>query len=137
MIKKIEHIGVAVKDLNEAEKFYSESLSIDILDREVHGDMKVSFLCVGETSIELLEGLSPDSVIAKFIEKRGEGIHHIAFEVDDIDNALDTLKKQGVSLIDQKPRSGAHNSRVAFLNPKAAHGILVELVEPAKKIDRH
>ena len=133
MIKKIEHIGVAVKNLNEAEKFYSESLSIDILDREVHGDMKVSFLCIGETSIELLEGLAPDSVIAKFIEKRGEGIHHIAFEVDDIDRALETLKKQGVSLIDQKPRSGAHNSRVAFLNPKAAHGILLELVEPAKK----
>lgn len=132
MVQKIEHIGVAVKSLEEAERFYVEGLSIDVLDREIHGDMSVSFLSVGETKIELLQAIDPGSVIAKFIEKRGEGIHHIAFEVDDIERALDELKARGVSLIDQKPRSGAHNSRVAFLNPKNAHGILVELVEPAR-----
>lgn len=133
MIRKIDHIGVAVKSLEKAEEFYTENLSIDILDREDHGDMTVSFLSVGDVKMELLQGLTPESVIEKFIERRGEGIHHIAFEVDDIESALGDLKKKGVSLIDQAPRSGAHNSRVAFLNPKSAHGILVELVEPAKK----
>ena len=133
MIKKIEHIGIAVKNIKEAERFYNNIFSVDVLNRETHGDMLVSFLSLGETTIELLQSLTPGSVISKYIEKRGEGIHHISFEVDDIDKALEDLKEKGVTLIDQKPRSGAHNSRVAFLNPKATYGVLVELVEPAKE----
>ncbi len=133
MIKKIAHIGVAVKDLEKTEKFYSEILSLDISDRETQGELKASFLPVGDTRIELLQSMTPNGVIAKFIEKKGEGVHHIAYEVDDINKALADLQAKGVELIDKQPRKGAHNSKVAFVNPKSSYGILVELVEPEKK----
>ena len=133
MIRKIAHIGVAVKDLCEAEKFYTDVLSMSVSDRAQHGDLKGSFLPVGGTSIELLQSTTPDGVISKFIEKNGEGVHHIAYEVDDIEKAMAHLQSKGVQLIDKQPRKGAHNSKVAFLSPKSAHGILVELVEPEKK----
>lgn len=132
MIHKIAHIGVAVKNIEEAEKFYSEVLSLKIHDREQSKEIKTTFIPVGDTAIELLQSTAPEGVIAKFIEKRGEGIHHIAYHVDNIEKALEDLKAKGVSLIDEKSRRGAHNSQVAFLNPKGTYGVLIELVEPEK-----
>jgi len=132
MIQKIAHIGVAVKNIEEAEKFYAEVLKMAILDRENLKDIKAAFIPVGDTALELLQSTAPEGVINKFIERRGEGIHHIAYEVDNIEKALEDLKAKGVPLIDEKPRKGAHNSKVAFINPKGTYGILVELVEPEK-----
>jgi methylmalonyl-CoA epimerase len=133
MILKIAHIGVAVKNVEEAEKFYSEVLGLPITGREVTPNNKVAFIPLGDTAVELLQSVKPDGAIARHIEKRGEGIHHIALEVDNIEKALEELKAKGVILIDQKPRRGAHNSKVAFLHPKNTYGVLVELVEPEKK----
>jgi len=133
MILKIAHIGVAVKNMEEAEKFYTEALSLGISDREQLREIKASFIPVGDTAIELLQSTIPEGVLAKFIEKRGEGVQHIAYQVDDIEKALEDLKAKGISLIDEEPRRGAHNSRVAFLNPKSTYGVLIELVEPEKK----
>lgn len=132
MIKKIAHIGVAVKNIEEAEKFYEEVLSLKIHDREQLGEIKASFIPVGDTAIELLQSTTQEGVISKFIEKRGEGVHHIAYQVENIDQALADLKAKGIPLIDQQARRGAHHSRVAFLNPKGTYGILIELVEPEK-----
>lgn len=133
MISKIAHIGVAVKNLEEVEKFYQEMLSLKITHREEAPGLKVSFMPVGDTAVEFLQSATPDGVIAKYIEKKGEGIHHLAYQVENIDEALAELKAKGVSLIDEKPRRGAHNSRIAFINPKNTFGVLVELVEPEKK----
>ena len=132
MIHKIAHIGVAVKNLEEVEKLYSQVLGLPIGGREVHPDNRVTFIPLGDTAIELLESVKPDGAIARHIEKRGEGIHHIALEVDNIEKALEELKGKGLVLIDQKPRKGAHNSRIAFLHPKNTYGVLLELVEPDK-----
>ncbi len=132
MIEKIAHIGVAVKNIEEAEKFYAEVLKMPIHDREQLKEIKAAFIPVGDTAIELLQSTVPEGVINKFIERRGEGIHHIAYEVDNIEKALEELKAKGVPLIDEKPRRGAHNSKVAFLNPKGSYGVLIELVEPEK-----
>lgn len=133
MISKIAHIGVAVKNLKDAEKFYSEVLSLNISDRETHGELMASFIPIGDTRIELLQSMTPTGVISKFIEKKGEGVHHIAYQVDDINKALADLQAKGIELIDKQPRKGAHNSKIAFINPKSSYGILVELVEPEKK----
>jgi methylmalonyl-CoA epimerase len=132
VIHKIAHIGVAVKNLEEVEKLYSQVLGLPIVGREVHPDNRVSFIPLGDTAIELLESVKPDGAIARHIEKRGEGIHHIALEVDNIEKALEELKAKGLVLIDQKPRKGAHNSKIAFLHPKNTYGVLLELVEPDK-----
>ena len=132
MIHKIAHIGVAVKNLEEVEKLYSQVLGLPIAGREVHPDNRVSFIPLGDTAIELLESVKPDGAIARHIEKRGEGIHHIALEVDNIEKALEELKAKGLVLIDQKPRRGAHNAKIAFLHPKNTYGVLLELVEPDK-----
>jgi methylmalonyl-CoA epimerase len=132
VIRKIAHIGVAVKNVEEVEKLYSEILGLPITGREVSPDNKVSFIPLGDTAIELLESVEPDGAIARHIEKRGEGIHHIALEVDNIEEALAELKAKGLALIDQKPRRGAHDSKIAFLHPKGTHGVLLELCEPKK-----
>ena len=132
MILKIAHIGVAVKSVEEAEKFYSQVLNLPIRGREESPENKVSFVPVGDTAVELLQGLTPEAPIFKFVEKKGEGIHHIAYQVDDIEKTLEEMKAKGVPLIDQKPRKGAHNTKIAFLHPKNTHGVLVELVEPGK-----
>ncbi len=132
MISKVAHIGVAVKDIEAAEKFYTEVLSLKVQDREEVRDLKASFIPVGDTALELLQSTTPEGVISKFIEKRGEGVQHIAYQVDNIEKALEDLKAKGVTLIDQVPRRGAHNSKVAFLNPKSTYGILIELVQPEK-----
>jgi len=132
VIRKIAHIGVAVKNVEEVEKLYSELLGLPITGREVSPDNKVSFIPLGDTAIELLESAQPDGAIARHIEKRGEGIHHIALEVDNIEQTMEELKAKGVILIDQKPRRGAHDAKIAFLHPKGTHGVLLELCESKK-----
>jgi methylmalonyl-CoA epimerase len=128
-IKRIAHIGVGVIDADKAKSLFQEMLGLPVTGEEMVGELKTVFLPVGETNLELVQSTEPDGVMKKFIEKRGEGIHHIAFEVENIDQALQELKAKGVQLIDQQPRPGAHQTRVAFLHPKGTHGILVELVE--------
>ena len=131
MIKKINHIGVAVKDLNEAIKFYEENLGLEIEGTEEIKEqkVKVAFIPLGESRIELLQSTDPNGPIAKFIEKRGEGIHHIALEVEGIEETLRKLKERGVQLIDEKPRIGAHGMKIAFLHPRGTKGVLMELCE--------
>ena len=131
MIKKINHVGVAVKDLNEAIKFYKENLGLEIEGTEEIKEqkVKVAFIPLGESRIELLQSIDPNGPIAKFIEKRGEGIHHIALEVEGIEETLQKLKEKGVQLIDEKPRIGAHEMKIAFLHPRSTKGVLLELCE--------
>ena len=133
MIRKVNHIGIAVKSIDEAVKLYTDVLGLKVQDVEVVTDQKVktAIIPVGESKIELLESTDPEGVIAKYIEKRGEGLHHLALEVENIKGALETLAKQGVALIDEKPRNGVGNTRIAFLHPKGTK-ILLELVEPGE-----
>jgi len=130
MIKKIDHIGIVVRSIEEALQVYEEALGLELNDvKEVPEQaVRVAFLPVGESELELVEPLTSDSGVAKFLEKRGEGLHHICFEVADIKAALQDLAAKGVRLIDEQPRQGAHG-RVAFLHPKSAHGVLIELIE--------
>jgi len=131
MLKKIDHLGIAVRDLDAVRRFYTEMLELPDLGEEIVAEQKVrvAFLPVGETKVELLEPTSPDSPIAKFLDSKGEGIHHVSFAVDDIDLALSKLKERGVRLIDEVPRIGAHGAKIAFLHPKASNGVLIELCE--------
>jgi len=128
---KIDHIGIAVKSIADARKLYEGILGLKYEGSETVAEQKVTtaFFPIGDTEIELLESTDPDGPIAKFIEKRGEGIQHIAFRVENIEEALEELKKQGIQLIDQKPRTGAGGARIAFLHPKATGGVLIELCE--------
>ena len=132
-IIKINHIGIAVNNIDEALKLYTEVLGLKLTNVEVVEDQKAktAFIPVGETKIELIESTSPDGTIAKYIEKRGEGLHHIALEVENIQDALKTLTEKNVPLIDEKPRKGVGNTSIAFLHPKATK-ILLELVEPGE-----
>lgn len=131
MVNKIDHLGIAVKDLDVALKFYEDVLGIKCVETEVVEDQKVktAFLPIGDTEIELLESTSEDGPIARHIEKRGEGIQHIAFKVDDIEKALEELKSKGIRLIDEKPRKGAGGAMIAFLHPKSTHGVLIEICQ--------
>lgn len=131
MIKKVDHIGIAVANLEKALKFYEETLGIKCTGVEEVADQKVrtAFLPVGDTEIELLESTDPASTVARFIEKRGEGIHHIALRVEDIEAALDKMKAAGIRLLDEVPRPGAGGARIAFLHPKDTGGVLIELTE--------
>ena len=128
-MKKIEHIGIAVKDLEAAEGLYSKLLNTKPYKRETVESERVttSFFASGPNKIELLHATSSDSPIAKFIEKRGEGIHHIAFAVDDIEAEISRLKDEGFTLIHETPKDGADGKRIAFLHPKSSGGVLVEL----------
>jgi methylmalonyl-CoA/ethylmalonyl-CoA epimerase len=128
---KVDHIGIAVQSIKETLKVYSDILGLKLEGEEVVQEQKVktAFLPIGDTEVELLESTAPDGPIAKFIEKKGEGIQHIAFLVDDIEEALKELGEKGVKLIDQKPRMGAGGKRIAFLHPKDTYGVLVELCE--------
>src|SRR6478752_9760126 len=125
----LDHVGIAVKDLSAALAFYRDALGLEIEAPEEVASQRVRahFIPVGESSIELLEATASDSAIAKFVEKRGPGIHHITLRVGDIRAVLDQLKARGVRLVDQEPRPGAEGSLVAFIHPSAAHGVLVEL----------
>jgi methylmalonyl-CoA epimerase len=125
----LDHIGIAVGDLGEALKFYRDALGLEIEAPEEVASQRVRahFIPVGESAIELLEATADDSPIAKYVAKRGPGIHHITLRVDDIRAALAQLQAKGVRLIDEAPRPGAHGSLVAFVHPASAHGVLVEL----------
>lgn len=131
MVKKVDHIGVAVSNLEEAIGFYTGVLDLELEGIEVVADQKVrvAFLPIGDTEIELLESTEPGGPIAKFIEKKGQGIQHIAFRVENIEEALEDMRKKGIRLIDEKPRYGAGGAKIAFLHPKSTHGVLVELCE--------
>jgi methylmalonyl-CoA epimerase len=125
---KIKHIGMAVSDLESAKRFYEKSLGLNVEREETLGEMKIAFVPVGEVNIELIQSTTEDGVIAKFIAKRGEGVHHIAYEVEDVSSSLEELKARGVKLVDETPREGAGGTEVAFVHPKSAHGVLTELV---------
>jgi len=133
MIKKINHIGIAVNSIEEAVKLYTDVLGLEAQDIEIVADQKVktAIIPVGESKIELLESTDPEGVIARYIEKRGEGLHHLALEVSNIKDTLEMLAKQGVVLIDEKPRNGVENTSIAFLHPKGTK-VLIELVEPGE-----
>ncbi len=130
MFKKIDHIGIAVSNLDEAMELYKKlGFEVKEVEEVAEQKVKVAMLPVGESKIELLEATSKDSAIAKFIEKRGEGIHHIAINVEDIEKALENAKNEGLKLIDEKPRVGAGGKKVAFVHPKSTKGVLLEFVE--------
>lgn len=133
-IKRIAHLGVAVKDLDSALEFFTQGLPLEMTHTEDYQGMKIGFLPVGDSSIELLQDVSGSSAIRKYVDKNGEGIHHIAFEVDDIHQAVAELKEKGVRLIDETPREGAHGMTIAFMHPKASHSILMELVQPTADV---
>ena len=128
---KINHLGVAVKEIDEALKFWAGALGLENVHTEEVAEQKVrtAMLPIGETKIELLEPTSADSPIAKFLEKRGGGIHHVAVEVEDIEASLAKLKAQGARLIDEEPKIGAENCLIAFVHPQASGGVLLELVQ--------
>ena len=128
-LTKIEHIGIAVKNLEKSIKFYENVLGLKCYAVEKVEDQKVTtaFFQIGETKIELLESTQSDGPVAKFIEKRGEGIHHLAFKTNDVDSSLKELKEKDVKLIDENPRKGAEQLDIAFIHPKSANGVLIEI----------
>ncbi|NCT18350.1 MAG: methylmalonyl-CoA epimerase [Flavobacteriaceae bacterium CG_4_8_14_3_um_filter_34_10] len=130
-MKKIEHVGIAVKNLDSANALYAALLGKKHYKSETVESEGVitSFFQVGESKIELLEATNPESPIATFIEKRGEGIHHIAFQVEDIQKEIARLKKEGVIILNETPKIGADNKLVTFLHPKSTHGVLIELCQ--------
>jgi len=130
-MQKIEHIGIAVKDLKEAEKRFAQLLGTESYKREeVESEGVItSFFQVGESKIELLSATRPESPIQKFIDKKGEGIHHIAFEVENIEEKIKELKEKGFKLINETPKNGADNKSIAFIHPKSTGGILVEICQ--------
>lgn len=131
MMKKIDHLGIAVKDLEAARQVYEQALGLkleSVAEVPTEG-VKVAFFAIGETHIELLESISPEGPIAKAIEKRGEGIHHIAFEVEDIHAAMAGARASGLQLLSEQPKPGAHGTQVVFVHPKSTSGVLVELVQ--------
>ncbi|MBY6051301.1 methylmalonyl-CoA epimerase [Cytobacillus firmus] len=131
MIKKVDHIGIAVRSIDEALPFYTETLKLEFLGlEEVDSQgVKVAFIKAGETKIELLEPTSEESPIAKFIEKRGEGLHHVALGVDSIQERINEMKEQGIRMLQDEPKIGAGGAHVAFMHPKSTGGILYEFCE--------
>jgi methylmalonyl-CoA/ethylmalonyl-CoA epimerase len=130
-ILKIDHLGIAVNSIDEGRNFWSDVLGLNFEGTETVETQKVTtaFFPVGESEVELLESTAPDGPVAKYIEKRGQGIQHVAFRVANIEEALAELKEKGIKLIDEKPRHGAGGAKIAFLHPKATNGVLVELCE--------
>ncbi len=134
MFTRIDHIGVAVEQLDPALELYRGTLALELAHREVVEEQGVEavLLDVGENHVELLAPLSPDTPVGRFLAKNGPGLHHVAYQVDDIDDALGALKLAGLALIDEQPRAGIRGSRVAFVHPRSTAGVLTEIVEPAK-----
>jgi len=130
MLKKVDHIGIVVRDIEEALKVYRDALGLPLahIQEVPEQRVRIAFLPVGDCEIELVEPTTADSGVARFLEKRGEGLHHICFEVNDIEAALRELAAKGLQSIDEQPRQGAMG-QVAFLHPRSAHGVLIELVE--------
>ncbi len=136
-VRIVDHIGVAVPSIADAVAFYTQHLGLKLTHEEVVADQKVrvAFVSADNTNIELLEPLDETSPIAKFLEKRGAGVHHVAYQVDDIRAAIAAAKAAGIRVLDEEPRRGAHGKWVAFLHPKDCHGVLTEYCEPAKAVD--
>ena len=134
-VGKVDHIGIAVSNLDESIKFYHDVLGIELQGTEEVADqkVKVAFMPRGDTEIELLESTAPDGPIAKFIEAKGQGIQHIAYRVDNIEQAIADMKEKGIRMIDETPRYGAGNAKIAFLHPKSTNGVLIELCERCEK----
>ena len=134
MFGRIDHIGVAVEHLEEAVLLYSERFGMPVQHRETVEEQGVEAVLVGvgESHVELLRPLGRDSAVAKFLERSGPGLHHVAYGTDDIDSALEQVRKAGLALIDEQPRTGIRGSRVAFLHPKATGGVLTEIVQAAE-----
>ncbi len=134
MLTRINHIGIAVKSLNDALPFYRDNLGMTFagIEEVVEQKVRVAMLQVGESKIELLEPTGEDSPVAKFLEKSGPGIHHLAYEVEDIDAAIARLLADGARMIDERPSNGAHGTRIAFVHPKSSNGVLTELCQPAR-----
>lgn len=130
-IKQIDHIGIAVRDLDLTSKFYTEILGLCLhgVEEVEEQNAKVAFLPITDSEIELLESTDSKGTIAKYIGKKGEGIHHLAFRVENIEEALEELKAKNIKLIDEKPRIGAGNAKIAFIHPKETNGVLVELCQ--------
>ena len=137
MITRIDHIGIAIQNIDDALAFFRDALGMKLerVESEEGGRTRVGFLPVGTTDVELVEPQDTDSGLAKFLAKRGEGVHHICFEVDDIDAALARLKEKGAQLIDETPRENSKGMRYAFIHPKSAHGVLIELYQRPKTDD--
>ncbi|MEJ7798141.1 MAG: methylmalonyl-CoA epimerase [Solirubrobacteraceae bacterium] len=134
MFTRVDHIGVAVEDIDGALTLYERDYEMTLVHREIISEQGVEavLLDVGENHVELLAPLAPDTPVGRFLAKRGPGMHHVAYQVDDIDATLASLRESGVRLIDEQPRSGIRDSRVAFLHPKSSGGVLTEIVQPAK-----
>jgi methylmalonyl-CoA/ethylmalonyl-CoA epimerase len=133
VLGRIDHVGIAVEDLDEAVSLYSERLGMAVQHRETVEQQGVEavLLGVGESHIELLRPLGPDTAVGRFLERNGPGMHHVAYGTDDIESALEAVRAAGLRLIDEEPRTGIRNSRVAFVHPKSTGGVLTELVEAA------
>jgi methylmalonyl-CoA/ethylmalonyl-CoA epimerase len=130
-VLKIDHLGIAVKNIAGARRFWSEVLGLELRGSEIIADQKVktTFVHLGESEVELLESTSTNGPIARYLEKKGEGIQHVALRVDNLEKALQEMKEKGIQLIDETPRKGAGGSKIAFIHPKATNGVLVELCE--------
>ncbi len=133
MIRKVSHVGIGVQNLEEARAFFKENFALPSSDQENFGELIFSFVPLQGTNVELLQSTRPDGQIAKFIDKRGQGVHHISFEVDDIQAELDRLKAKGIALINEKPYLNAHKELVAFVHPKSTFGVLIELIQTKEK----
>jgi methylmalonyl-CoA/ethylmalonyl-CoA epimerase len=131
MLEKIDHIGIAVKDLEQAIRLYKEAFGIEpsLVYESEYTKAKIAFFPIGQTRIELIQPINPESVMGKFLEKKGEGIHHISFNVKDVDRSLSELEPRGIQLIDRKARKVRENEKVAFLSPKSTNGVLIELIQ--------
>jgi len=131
MIEKLDHIGIAVKDLNQAIALYQEILKMEpsLIYESPYTKAKIAFFPIGESRIELIQPTDPGSIMSKFLKKKGEGIHHLSIKVKNIAESLAELETKGIQLIDQKPRKVRENEEVAFLNPKSTHGVLIELIQ--------
>ncbi len=132
MIKKVSHIGLAVENLEEARTFFRENFGLPTSEQGNFGELIFSFIPMEGTNLELLQSSESDGQVAKFIQKKGQGIHHISFEVDDIQGELNRLKAKGIKLINEKPYFNAHDDMVAFIHPKSTFGILIELIQSGK-----
>lgn len=137
MIIKISHVGVAVSNINEVRTFFKEHFRLPVQDQENFGELLFSFIPMGGTNLELLQSTEEFGQITKFIQKRGQGIHHIALEVDDVRSELARLKREGIQLINEEPYLNAHQELVAFIHPKSTYGVLFELVQTNNQTDEH
>jgi methylmalonyl-CoA epimerase len=131
MIKKVHHVGIVVRDMEQSMRFYRDTLGLHVHKQETIADqgVKAALLTLGDSEIELLEPVTPDTGVARYLESKGEGLHHVCFEVDDVDRDLEALKRRDIELIDQTPRVGLAG-RICFLHPRALDGTLVELCQP-------